>query len=100
MWVVLSVYDRKAAEFGTVFLARSNSVGARMFADVILGPQETIIRQHPEDFVLVRVGEFHETDGAIAPCVPSDVIEASEVVQREAVRVLSPLAGGESAPEL
>lgn len=94
MWVVLSVYDRKAAEFGQLYLARSEAVGARMFADAILGPQETILRQHAEDFVLVRVGEFHEMDGALAACVPGDVIEAVEVLRR------ANSAGGESGSEL
>lgn len=86
MWCVLSVYDRKACEFGNLFLARSNEVGARMFADTILGPQETILRQHPEDFVLIRVGEFDEVDGELRPCRPQvDVIDAEAVLRRVAV---------------
>lgn len=90
MWVVCSVYDRKAREFGQLLIARSNEVAARMFADAVLGPQESILRLHPEDFVLVLVGEFDEVAGDLYGCGHVNVAEAEAVVYR-------PITGGESA---
>lgn len=90
MWVVLSVYDRKACEFGQLLIARSNEVAARMFADALLGPEESVLRLHPEDFVLVRIGEFDEQYGNLIGCAHLDVVEAEAVMYR-------PITGGESA---
>lgn len=79
MWVVLSVFDKKAEVYGGVYLARSIAVGARMFTDTILSGPDTVIRQHPEDFVLCQVGTFDDVTGELFGGGPVRLLEAKEV---------------------
>lgn len=87
MWCVLSVYDLKAQEYGPLYLARTEQVGARMFADAVLGgPADSTLRRYPEDFVLRYVGEFDEGTGDLSSGERFDVLKAVDVVlMKEAV---------------
>lgn len=98
MWCVLSVYDLKAQEYGPLYLARTEQVGGRMFADAVVGgPADSTLRRYPEDFVLRKVGSFDEESGELFSSIddggePRDILKAVDVIlMREAVP---------SAPEL
>lgn len=67
MFIVCSVFDEKAEEFGTLFIARTPGAASRLFADAINGGKDTQISEHPEDFFLAQVGTFDETTGQIYP---------------------------------
>lgn len=80
MWIVFSVYDKKACEYGQLYLARKEQVAARMFADAITA--ENTLGKYPEDFCLMAVGQFDETEGLVEPFVggPAMVVEALSVL--------------------
>lgn len=80
MFTVMSILDKKADEFQMVFLAKSKTVGLRMFADALLRGEETIMRQHPEDFALYLVGFFDEEVGTLVPEGPVLVAEAEPLL--------------------
>lgn len=84
MWLVFSVYDNAAKEYGQLYLARNATVAARMFTDAIIGPQETVLRLHPEDFELHELGEFNEQNALLVNKAtgPESIISATEVLRR------------------
>lgn len=67
MFVVCSVFDRKAEEFGTLFIARTPGAACRLFIDAVSGGDDTQVSQHPEDFYLAQVGAFNEETGELVP---------------------------------
>lgn len=88
MYVILSIYDKKAEEYGPLFLARTDAVGARIFADAITKGENSNLRSHPEDFALMALGQFDEETGALYQEDSRErvvVIEAEAVVRRNGV---------------
>lgn len=81
MFTVLSILDKKAVEFQMVFLAKSATVGLRMFVDALTRGEDSVMRQHPEDFALYEVGFFDEESGNLIPGGPTIVAEAEQVLQ-------------------
>lgn len=84
MWKVYSVFDVKAQEYGQLYLARTDNVAARMFADGVRDGG-SILAQHPEDFGLECVGSFDETTGELL----QDGSGASVISGLEVVRALA-----------
>lgn len=76
MYVLLSVFDEKTQVHGPIVMERSASSAVRGFADHIKANRNELIAAHPEDFSLVKVGEFDEESGVITPCAPQLVITA------------------------
>lgn len=67
---VYSVFDSKAAVYGTPFFMPNDNMAIRAFSDLVNGP-ENMISKHPEDFSLFVVGTFDDQlaklEGRIAP---------------------------------
>lgn len=62
--ILLSVRDLKADYFLPPFTMRNSQEALRAFSDLVVKPGSTI-HDHPEDFVLVRLGEFDCLTGQI-----------------------------------
>lgn len=62
---ILTVRDDAAERYQGCYMAPTLTVGARMFTDVVLRGQDTMIRQHPKDFSLWCVGWFDDEAGSI-----------------------------------
>lgn len=82
MYIITSVRDRKTEEFRGLYLSRTAEAATRMFLDAILSGEDTVIRQHPEDFYLAQVGFFDEDTGECSGMNNADLhrnlIEASD----------------------
>lgn len=65
-----SVYDRAVKAFMPVFFARTDGEAIRSFGDLFSDPKHSF-SQHPEDYVLYRVGAFDDSTGTLT----SDVVE-------------------------
>lgn len=84
MWMLFSVQDVRASEYGAhLICARNEQVAARMFADAVLGPGESLLRLHPEDFRLCLIGYFNEETAELSPELVSVVITAEQIVRRQ-----------------
>jgi len=59
-----SVYDTKAEQYGNPVYCRTDGEARRQFAKVATDTQ-TEIGQHPEDFMLFRVGSFDAEKGVV-----------------------------------
>lgn len=66
MYIVTSVRDRKTEEFRLLYISRTSEAAKRMFADALLTGEDTVIRQHPDDFYLAQVGYFDEDTGELS----------------------------------
>jgi len=59
-----SVYDEKAQHFGYMFFRKTHAEAIRYFSDGARDKQ-TILGQHPEDFVLYHLGTVDEQNGFV-----------------------------------
>lgn len=75
-----SIYDVKAAIFHPPFFVTNNAVAERTFSNVALDPG-TSVGQHPEDYILFRVGTWDDSTGRIESVIPPEhVTSAAQLV--------------------
>lgn len=92
MYVITSVRDRKTEEFRGLYLSRTTEAAKRMFSDALLSGEDTVIRQHPEDFYLAHVGFFDEETGEVSdtglagPDLHTNLIEADVLLTQHRIR--------------
>lgn len=78
---VFSVYDHKAAVYGTPFFMPNVAMAVRAFTDLV-EDNRTMVSKHPEDFVLYQVGEFDDDRGVLNALDPKiDLGTASNFVK-------------------
>lgn len=83
---LVCVYDKKAELHRAVFVEPTRETAMRSFTDAILRGRDSMLRSHPDDYVLVEVGCFDSTSGVIdAWMSPFPLLEASEVLRRAQV---------------
>lgn len=75
---VYSVFDSKAAVYGTPFFMPNDAMAVRAFTDLVNGP-ENMISTHPEDFSLFVVGDFDDQLAKLAPVTPLNLVTAASV---------------------
>jgi len=63
---VYTLYDRKVREFGALALARNDETILRELGDQVRRSPQSMMAQHPEDFDVMRVGEFFVETGYLA----------------------------------
>lgn len=73
-----SVVDTKLELFNQPFSARSDAEAKRMFA--LLANEAGLIGSAPEDFRLVKIGEFDDGTGALTTHEPKNLGRAVEFV--------------------
>lgn len=66
---IYTIRDAKAECYLPPFTYRTDGEAIRAFGDSALDGK-TPLATHPEDFFLMRVGEFDSDTGAITPCAP------------------------------
>ena len=66
---VMSVYDSVAQYFGSPFVVKSVAEAERSFFDAC-ADDRTAFFAHPEDYRLMRIGSFNDSDGLIESCTP------------------------------
>lgn len=60
--VVYSLWDRKLREFGALVISRNDESIIRAVCDGIPG-SNSMVAKHPEDFDLMRLGEYFPASG-------------------------------------
>ncbi|UDN67503.1 nonstructural protein [robinz microvirus RP_34] len=65
-----SLYDRKTLSYGVPFFATTDGAAVRSLTD-LTADTNTIVAQHPGDFVLFLVGRFAPTTGELLPITPA-----------------------------
>lgn len=76
---LFAVYDQKAKVYLPVFQARTVGAAERSFQDAV-NAKDHHFSQHPEDFVLVELGDIDLETGVIEPDVPRNVVRADQVI--------------------
>jgi len=73
---VFSVYDSKAAAYMTPFFLRTEGEAVRSFMDEV-NRSGSGFNAHPEDFVLMLVGDWDAVEGSLIPTkVPTALVTA------------------------
>lgn len=72
-----SIYDKKAASYGTPFFMLTDGAAMRAVIDTARDPSTTLYR-HPGDFTLVKICSFDEITGLVDA---SDPLDGSEIMR-------------------
>lgn len=80
--MIFGVYSIRDMKSG--FLAPSvevnDAVAQRNFEHAVLNSEQSLFFSHPEDYVLMKIGEMDSDKGVLFPLVPiEEVITASQV---------------------
>ncbi|UDN67642.1 nonstructural protein [robinz microvirus RP_81] len=94
-----SLYDRKTLTYGVPFFALTDGSAVRSLTD-LAADVNTIVGQHPTDFVLFRVGRFVTGSGELLPITPAQHVCDALSVAPESCNPKSPAATNGSAPEV
>ena len=68
--IALGVYDKKGEYFHPPFFCRTSSDGRRVFQRLCSDP-ETSISSAPDDFDLLQIGTFDDSNGVYSPVSPT-----------------------------
>lgn len=70
-------------DFKTGFLAptvdQNDAAAIRNFEHAVMNTEQSLFFSHPEDYALYLVGEYNSEDGTIVPCLPCELITATQV---------------------
>lgn len=80
---LFSIYDKKALEYGPVFVMPNKVVATREFQKMCQEPKSNFA-QFPEDYKMVRVGKMDIKTGKISqPETLENIAEASNFVEKK-----------------
>lgn len=65
-----AIYDQKTRTFDAPFMAQNEETAVRTFSRVLQSIQ--LMKEHPGDFDLYKIGSYHTTTGRIDP---DDVVQ-------------------------
>lgn len=78
---VYGVFDSKMQSFRFKFFCATDKAAEREFGDAVNNPK-SVFSQHPEDFLLYRLGSFDTVSGLLQPESPIILLgRADEYVQ-------------------
>lgn len=77
---VYSLFDLKAAVYGTPFFMHNDSMAVRSFSDLV-NDDKTLVNHHPADFILHGVGQFDDEKGVLEGMTPWVVATAASLVK-------------------
>lgn len=80
--LMFSVFDSKAAVFGTPFFMPREAMAIRAFTDLV-NDGRSMVSQHPEDFSLFKVGWFDDDKGVLHPSTHVNLCTASSLKKLE-----------------
>lgn len=89
--VYYSIYDTASGVYNQPFLQHSDKEAQRSFQQLAID-SETQIGKHPEDYYLVRLGQFDDTKGTLIPEDRETICTALETISQYNVTNIS--AGG------
>ena len=85
---VFSVFDTKAAVYGTPFFMAREQMAIRAFTD-LCNDGNTMVGKHPEDFTLFHLGDFDDDAGCLHPVKPRGLVTAASLIKPLSERVKS-----------
>jgi len=81
------VFDSKVVGYSMPFMSPSDAAASRTFGDACRR-EGTLMFEHPEDFVLMRVADIDDATGAVAvPVTPVEICQGRHVVKKESANV-------------
>lgn len=80
--LVCSVLDKAVSAYMQPFYCRTKPEAVRMFSDSV-GDPKSQFAIHPEDFVLMVLGEYDDSTGLFACGEPERIVSAVECVARD-----------------
>lgn len=77
---VYTIIDTKAGTYSRPMFAQKKGVMLRQFQDIANDKQHPI-GQHPEDYVLYKIGTWDEDKGIITPCEHESLGKALDYIK-------------------
>lgn len=83
-YVMCSVLDLTAQQYGRPFFTISDGSAIRGFSDEVNQPNEnSILYKHPDDFQLFRLGTFDDSSGSVVLQDPVMLVSGASVAVRD-----------------
>ncbi len=79
--VIVSIYDKATSAYMRPFFAQSLGQATRMFTDETNRKDGSDIGNHPEDYALFHIGNFHDNSGQLEDIEPHCIARAHEIYQ-------------------
>lgn len=80
---VYSLFDRKAKEYMALVVGTNDELVIRGLQESFSTPQANTVFKYPQDFDLMRLGEFDPETGVISPEVPARlVVNVAEILYK------------------
>jgi hypothetical protein len=76
-----SIYDKKANSFSTLILEINDGIAIRSITDFIKQNPNSAPAQHPEDFKLMRLGSWDQSEGELYNDGNDTILELKTVKQ-------------------
>lgn len=89
---MFSIFDSKAAVYGTPFFMANSAMAIRAFTDLVNDPN-SMCAKHPEDFSLFYIGEFDDAVAGVVTSNPLNLVTASSLKRVPEVIDLAKLRG-------
>lgn len=86
---MFSVFDSKAAFYGTPFFMPNEAMAMRAFGDLV-NDQNSSIAKHPEDYSLFFMGIFDDNVGTLKEVVPTCLVTASSLLKVNTLNLKAP----------
>lgn len=87
--MMFSVFDIKAAVYGTPFFMPREAAAIRAFGDLVNDERSTVSK-HPEDYVLFHIGDFEDDTANIEVVKPRSLVTGASMVRPTSVERFGP----------
>lgn len=77
---MFSIFDTKAAVFGTPFFMPREGMAIRALQDLVNDGQ-SMVNKHPEDFSLYHIGDFEDETASFDSVKPRNLVTASALIK-------------------
>lgn len=84
---IYSIQDLKSKTFNPPFYQKNTAEALRTFQK-LCNDKNSIINEYPEDFVLLKLGNFCDETGEIIPSQPSTIGTASQYLRAEGPKIV------------
>lgn len=64
---LFSIYDKVCEEFNPPFVSKNLKTAIRSLKESLRGNNQSLIVMHPEDYTLIKIGEFSLATGELVP---------------------------------
>lgn len=80
---LFSIYDIIAEEYNPPFVAKNLKTAIRSIRESVQNNKQNLLAIHPEDYKLVHIADFDNSDASIYPCVLEEQLLKDIIIAKD-----------------